>query len=95
MVYRDAAHVDVGSFYSRNPCWGKLYRLLGYFGIAGGVVLGSEAELAKLLVILVLVWLAAWYQVVGTLWRSSLVAAGLLCALKLTLLRCPLHGCCS
>jgi hypothetical protein len=92
MVYRDAAHVDVGSFYARNPCWGKLYRLLGYAAIAGAVYLHDDYEaVAKLLVVIVLVWLAAWYQIVGTLWRSSLVAAALLCAFKLTLLKCGYH----
>ncbi len=87
MRYRDAAHVEVGAFYARNPCWGKLYRLLGYVGIIGGVVARDPLHLAQLLIVLILLWLAAWYQVVGTLWRSSLVAACLLCAAKLLLLR--------
>ncbi|MBA3683642.1 MAG: hypothetical protein H0W72_00115 [Planctomycetes bacterium] len=88
MVYRDAPHVDVGSFYARNPCWGKIYRLLGYIGIAAAVALHDDADaIAKLLVVVVVVWLAAWYQIVGTLWRSSLVAAALLCAVTLTLHR--------
>ncbi len=88
MVYRDAAHVDVGSFYARNPCWGKMYRLLGYAAIIAGVRLHDDADaIAWLLVAVAAVWLAAWYQIVGTLWRSSLVAAALLCAITLTLPR--------
>jgi len=87
MLYRDASHVDVGGFYARNPGWGKLYRLLGYVGVLGGVTAADSTRLAQLLVMIVLLWLAAWYQVVGTLWRSSLVAAALLCAAKLLMLR--------
>ena len=87
MLYRDASHVDVGGFYARNPGWGKLYRLLGYVGVLGGVGASDPMRLAQLLIVLVLLWLAAWYQVVGTLWRSSLVAACLLCATKLLMLR--------
>lgn len=87
MLYRDAPHVDVGGFYARNPSWGKLYRLLGLVGIVLGVLATSERQLVGLLLALILVWLAAWYQVVGTLWRSALVGACLLCAVRLLLLR--------
>jgi hypothetical protein len=87
MLYRDAAHVDVGGFYARNPSWGKIYRLLGLLGIIGGIVAEGQTRLAELLIVLVLLWLAAWYQVVGTLWRSSLVAACLLAAARILLLR--------
>lgn len=86
MRYADASHVDVGSFYARNPGWGKLYRMLGYLGLVLGVLWhGEPTRLTILLVALLLTWLVAWYQVVGTLWRSSLVAACLFCALVLSL----------
>lgn len=86
MRYRDADHVDTGSFYARRPELGKLYRLLGY----GGVLLAwfrqdDPVMLAKLLIVLVMMWLMAWYRVVGTLWRSSTVAAILLCAVLLSI----------
>ena len=87
MRYRDAVHVDVGGFYARNPGWGKPYRLLGYVGILGAIVAREPLHVVQLLVVLILLWLAAWYQVVGTLWRSSLVAACLLCAARLLMLR--------
>lgn len=87
MRYRDAVHVDVGGFYARNPGWGKPYRLLGYVGILGAIVAREPLHVVQLLVVLILLWLAAWYQVVGTLWRSSLVAACLLCAAQLLMLR--------
>ena len=87
MRYRDAVHVDVGGFYARNPGWGKPYRLLGYVGILGAIVAREPLQVVQLLVVLILLWLAAWYQVVGTLWRSSLVAACLLCAARLLMLR--------
>lgn len=86
MRYADAPHVDVGSFYARNPNCGKIYRLLGYLGLVLAVLWTDHPQrLAVLLAVLVLTWLVAWYQVVGTLWRSSLVAASLLCALQLSL----------
>jgi hypothetical protein len=86
MRYGDAPHLDVGSFYARNPGWGKVYRQLGYLGLVLGVVWsGNPSRVAILLGALVLTWLVAWYQVVGTLWRSSLVAACLYCALVLSL----------
>ena len=86
MRYTDAAHVDVGSFYARNPASGKIYRLLGYLGLVLGMLWADEpCSVAGLLVGLLLTWLIAWYQVVGTLWRSSLVAACLFCAVKLSL----------
>lgn len=86
MRYADAPHVDVGSFYARNPGWGKLYRMLGYLGLVIAVLwAGSPQRITCLLVLLILTWLMAWYQVVGALWRSSLVAACLFCALVLSL----------
>ncbi len=85
MRYRDAAHVDMGSFYARKPEHGKLYRLLGY---AAAVAVfwhaHSEPMLERLLIVLVILWLMAWYRVVGALWRSSIVSATLLCAVLVT-----------
>jgi hypothetical protein len=85
MRYRDASHVDLGSFYARKPELGRMYRLLGY-GACLAVVWHAlnEAMLERLLIALVILWLMAWYRVVGTLWRSSTVAATLLCAVLLT-----------
>ncbi len=85
MRYRDAAHVDVGSFYARKPELGRFYRLLGYAALVAVVWhQANEAMLERLLIGLVVLWLMAWYRVVGTLWRSSIVAATLLCAVLLT-----------
>lgn len=92
MRYRDAQHVDVGSFYARLPNVGKVYRLLGLLGVAGAVYLAHVHDvrrMAVLLVFLILAWLLAWYRVVGTLWRSSLVAAIVACASFLALELCP------
>lgn len=85
MRYRDAAHVDMGSFYARKPEHGKIYRLLGY-AAAVAVLWHAQNEpmLARLMIALVVVWLMAWYRIVGALWRSSIVAATLLCAVLLT-----------
>jgi hypothetical protein len=85
MRYRDAAHVDMGSFYARKPEHGKLYRLLGYAALIGVLWHAQhEAMLERLLIALVILWLMAWYRIVGALWRSSIVAATLLCAVLLT-----------
>lgn len=88
MLYRDAAHVDVGGFYARNPACGKIYRLLGLVGIVLGVLWADDVRrLVGLLLALIVLWLAAWYQVVGALWRSALVAACLMVAARLLVLR--------
>jgi hypothetical protein len=85
MRYRDAEHVDTGGFYARRPELGRVYRLLGYAGCAFAWYHLDDAEvLARLLVFLLVLWLAAWYRVVGALWRTSVVAAILLCAVALT-----------
>jgi hypothetical protein len=86
MRYVDASHVDLGSFYARNPSWGKIYRLLGYLALMLTVLWAEKPQrLSLLLVGLLLVWLCAWFQVVGALWRSSLVAAVLTCAMLLSM----------
>lgn len=85
MRYRDAAHVDLGSFYAREPQFGKMYRVLGYFGvIIAGYYAHDPEALGKLFLALVVAWLMAWFRIVGALWRSSIVAACVLCALLLT-----------
>jgi hypothetical protein len=90
MRYRDAAHVDVGSFYARRPGPGKVYRMLGHAAVVTALLVPARGDcLGVLLLGLIVVWLAAWYQVVGTLWRSTLVAACLIAALRLTALVCP------
>jgi hypothetical protein len=90
MRYRDASHVDVGSFYARRPRAGKVFRLLGHLGAASGACCAwrhDQCGLVAVLVAMLLLWLVAWYQVVGTLWRASIVAALALCAVALTIER--------
>lgn len=85
MRYQDASHVDRGGFHARRPLLGGIYRLVGYAGLAAGVLCRGNAEqLGYLLIILLLVWFSAWYAVVGSLWRTSVVAAILLCAILLS-----------
>ena len=86
MRYRDAAHVDMGSFYAREPHFGKMYRVLGYFAVVIALWFANDPEiLGRLLVALLVAWLMAWFRVVGALWRSSIVAATLLCAVLITI----------
>lgn len=90
MRYSDAKHVDVGSFYARDPFWGKRFRLMGYLFLVLVIChRGHAPELQLDLLVLVLLWFIAWKRVVGALWRSTLVAAMLLCAIELTMLKCP------
>ena len=85
MRYRDAAHVDMGSFYAREPQFGKMYRILGYLGIVIAAYYSNDPEvLGKLFLALVVAWLMAWFRIVGALWRSSIVAACVLCGFLLT-----------
>ncbi len=88
MRFSDASHVDVAGFYARRPDVGFRYRWAGYVGVAGAAALQDPRALSALLVALVLVWLLAWYQIVGAAWRSSVVAAILACAVHLTVLAC-------
>jgi len=83
MRYRDASHIDVGSFYARRPEVGRLFRLLGLLGVLLAVLL-PVTTMGWLLGGLILLWLTAWYLIVGTLWRSSVVAAALVAALRLS-----------
>src|SRR4051812_32366531 len=96
MRYRDAPHVDVGSFYARSPRAGKVYRILGHVLVGAVAVAGWRHDLTMLTILmptLILVWLAAWWQVVGTLWRSSIVAGIVACAVLLAAERC--QTCCA
>ncbi len=75
----------MGSFYAREPRFGRMYRILGYLGVIIAAYFHNEPDIiARLLIALLVVWLMAWYRVVGSLWRSSTVAAILLCAFLLT-----------
>jgi hypothetical protein len=86
MRYRDAAHVDLGSFYAREPRYGKTFRLVGYAVVVMACYFHNDPDiLGRLLIALITTWLFAWYRVVGALWRSSVVAATVLCALLLTM----------
>jgi hypothetical protein len=70
-----------------------MYRLLGYAALLAVMWHArDEAMLGRLMIALIILWLMAWYRVVGTLWRSSTVAATLLCAALLTLHRLHLTG---
>jgi hypothetical protein len=85
MRYRDARHVDLGGFLAGNAEGGSWYRLLGYAGLVLAWYHQAEAGTeAILLTILLGCWVLAWYRAVGALYRTSVVAALLLCALALT-----------
>jgi hypothetical protein len=95
MRLADAAHVDLGSFYARQPGLGRIYRLAGY--VACLAVLWqahSPRNIATLLVVLLVAWLMAWKREVGAVFRAPLVAAILMCAVLLTAARLghPLQG---
>jgi hypothetical protein len=91
MRYRDAAHVDLGSFYAREPHFGRMYRILGYAGVIIACYFHNDADiLARLLVAMIAAWFMAWYRIVGALWRSSLVAAILFCAIFLSIAKVKL-----
>ena len=76
---------DLAPFLARRPHGGRGYRLAGYVGVAA-VACYPDCGIVLTAVLIggVLVWLAAWYQAVGALWRSALVAACLAAAVALT-----------
>lgn len=85
MRYRDAPHVDLGSFYARRPAQGRVYRLFGYASCIGVVVYAAQpARIGVLMILLVVAWVMAWRREVGSLWRSPLVAAIAMCAVLIT-----------
>lgn len=85
MRLADAAHVDLGSFYARRPGLGRIYRLAGYVACLGVLWWAHDPRrIGALLVVLLVAWLMAWKREVGTLFRSPLVAAIVMCAVLLT-----------
>ncbi len=87
MRYRDASHVDVGGFYARLPRQGAWFRQVGHLALAIEAILIASHHvqcMACMLLAMCLVWLLAWFQVVGTLWRTSLVASVLVAAVYLS-----------
>lgn len=87
MRFRDAAHLDTGPFYARLPEQGRVFRALGYLGVAMAIkfaVAGDVRSLWGLAIFLLVAWVYAWKRTVGTLWRSSLVAALVACAVILS-----------
>lgn len=95
MRYRDATHVDLGSFYARRPWLGKAYRFIGLAALVVAFATPNRGDCLGLLMgCLILLWLAAWYQIVGTLWRATIVGAILITAIRLTMLACPACATC-
>ncbi len=95
MRLADAAHVDLGSFYARQPGLGRIYRLAGYGACLAAVWWAHQPpRIGALLVVLLVAWLMAWKREVGSLFRAPLVAAILMCAVLLTAARLghPLQG---
>jgi hypothetical protein len=85
MRFRDAAHVDLGSFYARRPDLGRLYRIAGYAGCVAAVWWAHDIpRISALLVVLLVAWLMAWKREVGALFRSSLIAAIAICAVLIS-----------
>jgi hypothetical protein len=85
MRYADAPHVDLSNYYMRLPRLGSSYRWMGYVCVAMAVLWANEPlRIAVLSGAVILLWLQAWFRGVGGLWRSSLVAALLACAVILT-----------
>lgn len=85
MRFRDAAHVDLGSFYARRPELGWLYRLAGYGACIAAVWWAHDIpRIGALLVVLLIAWLMAWKREVGTLFRAPLVAAIAICAVLIS-----------
>jgi hypothetical protein len=85
MRFRDASHVQIAEFYARGAHGGRWFRVGGWAAVALAVIAEpwSNAEGALLGVVLA-TWLVAWRLAVGALWRSSLVAAAVVCAVAIT-----------
>lgn len=85
MRFRDAAHVDLGSFYARRPGLGRLYRLAGCGACIAAVWWAHDiARISALLVVLLIAWLMAWKREVGALFRAPLIAAIAICAVLIS-----------
>lgn len=85
MRFRDAAHVDLGSFYARRPGLGRLYRLAGYGGCIAAVWWAHDiTRISALIVVLLIAWLMAWKREIGALFRAPLIAAIAICAVLIS-----------
>jgi hypothetical protein len=85
MRFRDAVHVDLGSFYARRPGLGRMYRLAGWAACAWVLWNAHDTRyVGAILVLLLVAWVMAWYRCVGALFRAPLVGAILMCALLIT-----------
>jgi len=85
MRYADAPHVDLSNYYMRLPRQGASYRWLGYLCVAMATLWANEPQRMPVLMLAVIIlWFQAWFRGVGGLWRSSLVAALVACAVILS-----------
>jgi hypothetical protein len=92
MRYRDAKHVDLGSFYARESVHGKAFRFIGYAGVFMACWYHDQPDLlGRLMIALIIAWLMAWYRIVGALWRGPLVAAIFFCAVLVTFAKLKLQ----
>ena len=84
MRFSDASHVDLRPFWGRRPCLGRCYGRCGLVGVFVAWYAGmTSLDTAWItLGLLCAIWLAAWYQAVGMLWRLPLVAAILVASLQ-------------
>lgn len=88
MRFADAPHLDLASFRARRPGLGRVYLVAGHAACAAALWWAHQPErLGALLIVLAIAWAMAWKREVGSLYRSTLVAAMLLCALPLTAAR--------
>ena len=77
-------------FLARRPTLGRSYAVLGYVLLVVQAVLAWQQMLTWSVVLLCVVlaaWFAAWAQQVGALYRQPLVAAFLLGAVNLSLMK--------
>jgi hypothetical protein len=85
MRYADAPHVDLSNYYMRQPRQGASYRWMGYLCLAMAVLWANDPfRVTVVLGAVLFLWLQAWYRGVGGLWRSTLVAALVACAVILS-----------
>lgn len=93
MRYRDAPHVDTRAFLARRPDLGPAYTWLGLLGIVAAWWAPAQGAVAVWLCAgaCAALWALAWWQAVGPLWRTALLAGLLLASLQLHALAC---GCC-
>ncbi|MCS6969690.1 MAG: hypothetical protein RMM29_02255 [Planctomycetota bacterium] len=88
MRFADAAHLDLASLRARRPELGQVYLAAGYGACLAALWWAHQpSRLAALLIVLAIAWAMAWRRAVGSLYRSTLVAAMLLCAVPLSAAR--------